>query len=149
MAEVKFAHAPPDGVSLLPLLKQQGGIERDALFWHYPHYQHYQQGGATPYGAIRKGDFKLIEFYDDMRAELYNVREDMSEQRDLAAAMPEKVTELRRRLHDWRSEVGAQMPTRNPAHDATRPEFNRDAPQWQQGVAGAAAVDIPKTRRKK
>ena len=74
-----------DGVSLVPLLQQSGKLERDELFWHYPHYQHYQQGGTTPYSAIRKGDFKLIEFLDDKRVELYNLRDDIGEQHNLAS----------------------------------------------------------------
>ena len=113
-----------DSVSLVPLLRQTGGLKRDELFWHYPHYQHYQLGGTTPYGAIRKGDFKLIEFFDDMRVELYNLREDIGEQHNLAAQMPAKVEELRARLHAWRKEVGAQMPTRNPAFDPSQPEHD-------------------------
>jgi len=111
-----------DGVSLLPLLRGTGRLSRDVLFWHYPHYQHYQLGGTTPYGAIRKGDFKLIEFFDDMRVELYNLRDDIGEQHNLAARMPAKVEELRARLHAWRKEVGAQMPTRNPNYDPSKPE---------------------------
>jgi arylsulfatase A len=111
-----------DGVDLAPLLHQSGKLPRDELFWHYPHYQHYQLGGATPYSAIRKGDFKLIEFLDDMRVELYNLRDDIGERHNLAAEMPGKVNELRARLHAWRKEVGAQMPTRNPNYDPTKPE---------------------------
>lgn len=113
-----------DGQSLVPVLRQTGQLRRDELFWHYPHYQHYQLGGATPYGAIRKGDFNLIEFFDDMRVELYNLRKDVGEQHDLAARMPDKVEELRRRLHDWREDVGAQMPTRNPSYDPSKPEHS-------------------------
>jgi arylsulfatase A-like enzyme len=116
------ATAAVDGISLVPLLKQTGEIERDELFWHYPHHQHYQMGGTTPYGAIRKGDFKLIEFFNDMRVELYNLREDFGEQNDLAPQMPVKANELRQRLHQWREEVGAQMPTRNPKYDPSKPE---------------------------
>jgi arylsulfatase A-like enzyme len=111
-----------DSVSLVPLLRQTGGLQRDELFWHYPHYQHYQLGGTTPYGAIRKGDFKLIEYFSDMRVELYNLREDVGEQNDLATKMPDKVEELRARLHAWRKEVGAQMPTPNPKYDPSKPE---------------------------
>lgn len=113
-----------DGVDLAPLLHQTGRIKRGELFWHYPHYQHYQLGGATPYSAIRKGDFKLIEFLDDMRVELYNLRDDIGEKNNLAAKMPEKVDELRKRLHAWRDEVGAQMPTRNEKYDPTKPEHD-------------------------
>jgi arylsulfatase A-like enzyme len=113
-----------DGANLAPLLRQDGELKRDALFWHYPHYQHYQLGGTTPYGAIRAGDFKLIEFFDDMRVELYNLREDIGEQRNLAAQMPAKVDELRARLHAWRKQVGAQMPSRNPDYNPSKPEHD-------------------------
>jgi arylsulfatase A-like enzyme len=111
-----------DSVSLVPLLRGSGRLKRDELFWHYPHHQHYQLGGAMPYGAIRKGEFKLIEFFDDMRVELYNLAEDIGETKDLAAAMPGKVEELRSRLHAWRKEVGAQMPTSNPNYDPSKPQ---------------------------
>ena len=113
-----------DGTNLVALLRQDGELKRDALFWHYPHYQHYQLGGATPYGVIRAGDFKLIEFFDDMRVELYNLREDIGEQRNLAAQMPAKAQELRARLHAWRKEIGAQMPSRNPNYDSSKPEHD-------------------------
>ena len=113
-----------DSVSLVPLLRQTGGLKRDELFWHYPHYQHYQLGGTTPYGAIHKGDFKLIEYFSDMRVELYNLKDDIGEQHNLAAQMPAKVEALRARLHAWRKEVGAQMPTPNPAYDPSKPEHD-------------------------
>jgi arylsulfatase A len=118
-----------DGVSLIPILRGTGQLERDELFWHYPHYQHYQLGGTTPYGAIRKGDFKLIEFFDDLRVELYDLSKDPGEQRNLAKDMPAKVDELRKRLHAWRKEVGAQMPTPNPKYDPAKPEFDRSTQQ--------------------
>jgi arylsulfatase A-like enzyme len=111
-----------DGVNLVPLLRQSGEPQRDALFWHYPHHQHYQLGGTMPYGAIRSGDFKLIELYDDDRVELYNLRDDIGEQHDLAAKMPDKVSELRAQLRAWREQVGAQMPTPNPAYDPSKPQ---------------------------
>jgi arylsulfatase A-like enzyme len=112
-----------DGMSLAPPLRGPGRFVRTALFWHYPHHQHYQQGGAMPYGAIRLGDLKLIEFFNDMRVELYDVKADIGEERDLARQHPERVRELRARLHAWRREVGAQMPTPNPKHDPARPEY--------------------------
>jgi arylsulfatase A len=111
-----------DGVSLVPLLRQQGELARRDLFWHYPHYQHYQQEGTTPYGAIRRGDWKLIEYYDDKPPELYNLRDDLSEQHNLAATEPERVKALRESLRAWRREVGAQMPSPNPNYDPAEPE---------------------------
>jgi arylsulfatase A-like enzyme len=123
-----------DSVSLLPLLRQTGRLQRDELFWHYPHYQHYQLGGTSPYGAIRAGDFKLIEFFDDMRVELYNLKEDIGEQNDLAAKLPEKVDQLRTRLHTWQKEVGAQIPVRNPAYDPSRPEDDPKTPKKEKAA---------------
>jgi arylsulfatase A len=112
----------PDGLSLVPLLRQTGTLTRTDLFWHYPHHQHYQQEGAMPYGAVRSGDFRLVEFYDDNHVELYNLGNDPGERHDLAETLPEKASELRARLHAWRTEVGAQMPTPNPAHDPSKPQ---------------------------
>ncbi len=100
-----------DGVSLLPLLRRTGGLDRNAIYWHYPHYH---PGGATPYGAIREGDFRLLEFYEDNRIELYNLKDDIGESRDLSSSLPDKANTMRRKLHDWRRQVGAQMPTANP-----------------------------------
>jgi arylsulfatase A len=117
----------PDGVSLVPLLRQSGELNREDLYWHYPHYQLYQQGGTTPYGAIRSGDWKLIEFFDDQRIELYNLKDDIGEQKNLAQENVEKASELRTRLHQWRQDVGAQMPTKNPAYDPSKPEHTAKA----------------------
>lgn len=98
-----------DGVSLVPVLRDPTArLAREALFWHYPHYH---PGGATPYGAVRAGAWKLIEFYEDMHVELYNLADDVGEQHNLAGARPEIAAALRDRLHRWRQEVGAQMPT--------------------------------------
>jgi arylsulfatase A len=103
---------PVDGLSLVPLLKGTGGIDREALFWHYPHY--WSRNRVRPYGAVRAGDWKLVEFYEDMRVELYNLKDDLGEAHDLAKAKPEKTAELRTLLHNWRQSVDAQMPTPNP-----------------------------------
>lgn len=118
-----------DGLSLLPLLRGTAALERTELFWHYPHHQHYQLGGATPYGAIRSGNFKLVEFFNDMHAELYDLTQDIGEGRDLAASQPGKAAELRARLHAWRDSVGAQMPVPNPAYDPARPEYTPPPPK--------------------
>jgi arylsulfatase A len=121
--ELPITGSPEDGVSLVPLLRQTATLNRSELFWHYPHHQHYQLGGTMPYGAIRSGDLKLIEFFNDMHVELYNLREDIGEEHDLAPALPKQTAELRARLHAWRNEVGAQMPTPNPAFNPAKPEY--------------------------
>jgi arylsulfatase A-like enzyme len=100
-----------DGVSLVPLLRGTGAIKRDALYWHYPHYSNQR---SKPGGAIRVGDHKLIEFYEDGRRELFDLKVDVSESRNLAAEKPELVKQLAERLHTWRKEVGAKMPRPNP-----------------------------------
>ena len=92
-------------------------MNREALFWHYPHYH---PGGATPYSAVRQGDFKLIEYFEDNRVELYNLKSDLSETQNLAQEMPEKRDELLKLLADWRQQVKAQMPTPNPNFDPAR-----------------------------
>jgi arylsulfatase A-like enzyme len=108
---------PLDGVSILPLLKQTGAIRREAIYWHYPHYAN-QLG--VPAGAIRKGDWKLIEFFGDGKLELYNVAKDIGERHDLAAKMPARVKELHEQLKTWRQQVGAKMPAPNPNYDPAR-----------------------------
>ena len=105
-----------DGVSLAPALKDGSTkLDRDAIYWHYPHYH---PGGSTPYGAIRARDWKLIEFFEDNHVELYNLKDDIGEKNDLAKSNPAKVKELRDKLHAWRKSVGAQMPTPNKNHGA-------------------------------
>jgi arylsulfatase A len=121
-AGIREARPDLDGVDLSPVLRGTGTIQREAIYWHYPHYQLYHRHGTTPYGAIRAGDYKLIEFYTDMRVELYNLAQDIGEEHDLASKQPEVVRRLRQQLHAWRAEVKAQMPTRNPNHDPGKPE---------------------------
>jgi arylsulfatase A len=113
LTEIAGAELPGtvDGRSLVPLLKQAGPLEREALFWHYPHY--WSNSRVQPYGVVRAGGWKLVEFYEDMRAELYNLKEDLGETHDLAKEKPEKAGELRTLLHNWRQSVNAQMPTPN------------------------------------
>jgi arylsulfatase A-like enzyme len=109
---LEIAGLPPrpeqhlDGVSLVPLLTQQGPLDREAIFWHYPHYSN--QGGF-PGGAVRIGDFKLIERYEDGRVHLFNLASDIGERNDLAEAMPDRVNAMRARLHDWYDEVEARF----------------------------------------
>ena len=99
-----------DGVSMVPLLKG-GKIARAPLFWHYPHYGN--QGGA-PFGAIRDGDWKLIEWYEDGSLELYNLRNDIGEKNNVIKAEQARGKELHEKLIAWRKETKAVMPTPNP-----------------------------------
>jgi len=99
-----------DALSLRPLFSGATIRERP-LYWHYPHYSN--QGGR-PGGAVRVGDWKLLEFFEDDRVELYDLSKDPGEQQDLAAAQPERAAALKKQLADWRVSVGAQMPTPNP-----------------------------------
>ena len=95
-----------DGKSLVPLLKNQQAPDRDAIFWHYPHYSN--QGGF-PGAAVRMGNLKLIERFEDGRTHLYDLKADPSEQHDLAAAQPDTVKRMRSRLHEWYNEVDAKF----------------------------------------
>jgi arylsulfatase A-like enzyme len=105
-----------DGESVAPTLLGEGEANDDRpLFWHYPHYGN--QGGS-PSAAIRRGPYKLIEFFEDDRVELYNLDEDPGESNDLAAAMPKLAAELRAQLDAWQTAVGARFPKSNP--DAKR-----------------------------
>ena len=109
--------APPsqhtiDGLSLRPtLVDRERGLERDAIFWHYPHYGN--QGG-TPAGAVRTDSWKLIEFFEDDHVELYDLSSDVSEAEDRANEHPDRVASMRDRLHAWQNDVGAQFPSENP-----------------------------------
>ena len=100
-----------DGRSLVPLFTESGSIQRDAIYWHYPHYGN--QGGS-PGSAIRAGDWKLIEFFEDGRLELYDLKDDIGEKRNLVARHPERVKTLHEKLQCWREQVGAKLPTPNP-----------------------------------
>jgi arylsulfatase A-like enzyme len=113
---LELAGLPPlprqhvDGVSLVTLLKGES-LARGPLFWHYPHYGN--QGGS-PGGAVRDGDWKLIEWYEG-GLELFNLKDDLGEQHDLARENPAKVKELQPKLVAWRKEVGAKMPAPKPS----------------------------------
>lgn len=101
-----------DGVSLVPILKRESeSVKRDALYWHYPHYGN--QGGL-PGSSIRVGDYKLIERFEDHSLELYNLKEDIGELKDLSKSMPKKVAEMKKMLQDWRKSVDAKMMSPNP-----------------------------------
>ena len=112
-----------DGESIVPLLKGAGSLKRNAIFWHFPAYlEPYNDSQwpwrTTPAGAVRLGDWKLIEFFEDGKVELYNLKDDIGEKSDLAAAKPAKAKELHRVLLQWRKSVGAPVPTeKNPKYN--------------------------------
>jgi len=105
-----------DGVSLVPLLKGGKQLDRAAIYWHYPHYPN--QGGF-PGGAVRMGDWKLIERYEDGKVHLYNLADDIGERDDLASAQPERVAKMRARLHQWYRVVDAKF--LQPKGDGPKP----------------------------
>jgi arylsulfatase A-like enzyme len=142
-----------DGVSLVPLLTSKGKFADRSLFWHMPHYSN--QGGR-PGGAVRQADWKLIEWYDSDTVELYNLADDRNETTNLADQQPERATELRRQLDDWRKKTNAQNNRPNPKFDATqfnalyidvdpsrydpataKPDEFKRMQNWQQGMVTA------------
>jgi arylsulfatase A-like enzyme len=111
---------PPtvDGASILPLITRRQPLGPRELYWHYPHYSN-QQG--KPGGAVRQGDFKLVELYEDNTLELYNLKDDVSERNNLSGSMPEKTRDLHARLVAWRQSIpGIQMPSPNPDYDPAK-----------------------------
>lgn len=110
-----------DGKSILPVLKGDTAFDRGPIFWHYPHYGN--QGG-TPGSSIREGDFKLIEFFEDGKIELYNLKEDIGEAKNLADEQPEMAKRLLEKLKTWRDEIQAKIPQSNPDFE----DWDRFAP---------------------
>ncbi len=124
LAEIAGAQRPAgytlDGESLVPLLRNPDAqLQREAIYQHFPGYLGFLPGGlqwrttTTPVGAIQSGDWKLMEFFEDGRLELYNLRDDIGETNNLAEKMPDKAGELHARLAAWRASIQAPMPTRN------------------------------------
>jgi arylsulfatase A len=101
-----------DGVSLVEHLKSDGAkkLDREAIFWHFPHYR----GKIVPYSIIRAGDWKLIKRYEGKAFELFNLRQDLSEENDLSQEMPDKVGQLDAKLTEWLRTTGAKLPKPNP-----------------------------------
>ena len=97
-----------DGESLVPLLRGEGRPRREAIFWHYPNFAFHSENRLG--SAIRMGDHKLIRFSDDDSVELYNLKDDISEAHNLAAAKPELAAAMRQRLEAWLKDSGAKLP---------------------------------------
>ncbi len=107
-----------DGKSLVPILMAKGEPEQRALYWHFPHYSNH--GQQSPGGAIRLGDYKLLEYYEHNTVQLFNIKNDPGEQQDLSSTEKEKVKELRNMLHTWRKSVSAKMMKPNPEYNANQ-----------------------------
>lgn len=107
---------PCDGISLVTLLHDPAAKpSRDTLHWHLPHYHH-----STPASAVRQGEWKLIEFFEDNTLELYNLKNDPSEKTNLAMTEPSRAQSMLSGLQAWRIQVNARMPMPNPRHDPSR-----------------------------
>lgn len=119
LSRLSDAHLPDDqifdGVDFISDLIEEKENSDRAIFWHYPVYHH-----SVPASAVRKGDWKLIEFLDDNHVELYNLKSDIGESKDLSHEITEKTHELKKLLSEWRTKVSAPMPLPNPAFDPQR-----------------------------
>jgi arylsulfatase A-like enzyme len=108
-----------DGMSLVPILKNQEEgkekIAKRAIYWHFPHYSNH--GAQSPGGAVRYGDYKLLEYYENGTVQLFNIKDDPGEHNDLSKTEPKKAEELKEMLHKWRKSVDAVMPYPNPKYD--------------------------------
>ncbi len=115
-----------DGLSLMPALTGEGSLNRNTLYFHYPHYHHQ---GFMPAGAIRDGDYKLIEWFEESISgegkayDLYNLVSDPGEEHDLSAEMPEKVEELAGKLRDWRKSRKVQEMQMNPGYEPEKADW--------------------------
>ncbi len=122
-----------DGISLLPLFRGEDSPDREAIFWHFPAYLEAYRGGlsdtpwrTTPASAIRMGNWKLIEYFEDGDPELYNLEDDLGETTDLSEERPEIVQRLHDRLVEWRQATDAPVPdTPNPDYDPDHPGNER------------------------
>ena len=104
-----------DGVSFLPAL-QGGDHDRGAIYWHFPHYSNH--GYQSPGGAIRLGNYKLLEYYENGGVQLFDLKDDLGEQNDLSKVKPAITAKLLKMLHDWRRQVDAKMPQPKSAASA-------------------------------
>lgn len=120
-----------DGISILPLIKQSGKLNRESIYWHYPHYHRF---GYKPSGAIREGKYKLIEWYErsffneENPVSLFDLENDIGEKNDIANQNPQLVNELWAKLKKWRKEINAQEMTQNPNFDPNKALF------WKENV---------------
>ena len=118
LAELAGANLPAqqsiDGVSLVPLLNRSGNLNREAVYWHFPCYI----GRGEPCSAVRAGDWKLIQKFEDQSVELFNLHDDPGESGNLAQSNPDKTHQMVRLLTDWQTSLNTPRPSEpNPAFD--------------------------------
>lgn len=122
-----------DGVSLLPLLQDEKIIDQPVLYWHYPHYSN--QGG-TPSSAIREGDWKLVQFYEDNHVELYNLQTDIEERRDLSGTLAGRTADMLQLLNAWKKQTDAKIPILNPFYNADYKKLMQKSNEtWKQFIS--------------
>ncbi|MFP6649568.1 MAG: sulfatase/phosphatase domain-containing protein, partial [Pirellulaceae bacterium] len=126
LAGVRRVDQALDGVSILPALRDPSrALKRDAIYWHFPGYlQSYipdRVWRTTPVSTIRRGDYKLLEFFEQDRLELYSLKQDIGEKHDLASQHPQLAAELQKQLSDWRSRTGALMARPKSADELANP----------------------------
>ena len=127
LAGVRRVKQPLDGTSIVPLLVDPGSsLKPRAIYWHFPGYlESYipdRTWRTTPVSVIRQGDYKLLEFTELKRRELYNLRSDISERHDLAAEHPEVVSQLAQQLENWRDRSGALLARPKTAEELANPK---------------------------
>jgi arylsulfatase A len=101
-----------DGLSFAGLVKGDKTLEREAIYWHFPHYSNH--GMQSPGGAILRGDYKLLEYFENDTVQLFNLRDDVGEQRDLSREQPQLAEKMTAMLRQWRTSVSAAMMEPNP-----------------------------------
>jgi arylsulfatase A len=115
MVGIKSQSIKSDGLSIAPLVKGEKKLNREAIFWHFPHYSNHGMQSAG--GAVRSGDYKLLEYFDTGKMQLFNLKDDIGEQNNLVEIEPEKVNELKKLLSNWRESIGAKMMEENPNYN--------------------------------
>ena len=99
-----------EGHSLIPLLKQKGELPERPIYWHFPHHR---KEGLSMGAAIRLEEWKYILEFETEKEYLYNLKEDISENKNMINKYPDKAIELSKMLQNWQKEVGAEMPEIN------------------------------------
>ena len=110
----KYLNNNLDGINILPAVMGDK-INRGPIYWHFPHYSNH--GMQSPGGAIRDGDYKLIEYFENGTLQLYNLKNDLGEQLDLSKIEIKKTMELKKKLDNWRTNIGAKMMTKNEEYN--------------------------------